>query len=98
MQWLIQAGAYTVAHLNADATIGTQVLNVQCAVPYTFHGRFVVRCLLPPIALLVIRVLGWLFAQRVSGTNTLRAAFDAADEDGSGSLDSEEMCLAVSLL
>ena len=79
-------------------TIDNQVLNVQCAVRYTFHGHFVASCLLPLIALLVIQVLAWLFARRKSGTNTLRVAFDAADADGSGALDKEEMCLAISLL
>ena len=79
-------------------TIDTQVINVQCAVPYTFHGQFVASCLLPLIALLVIQVLGCLFARCESGTDALREAFDAADSDGSGALDTEEMCLAISLL
>ena len=79
-------------------TIDTQVLNLQCAVPYTFHGKFVASCLLPLIALLAIQVLGCHFARRESSTEALQEAFDAADTDGSGALDKEEMCLAISLL
>ena len=79
-------------------TIDTQVLNLQCAVPYTYHGKFVVSCLLPLIALLAIQVLGCHFARRKSSTKTLHEAFDACDADGSGALDKEEMCLAISLL
>ena len=75
------------------------VLNVQCAMPYTFHGRFVARCCLPLVLLCLVRVLSWMFACRTPpASGTLRAAFDAADEDDSGALDREEMCLAISLL
>ena len=66
------------------------VVNVQCTMQYSFHGKFVTRCCLPLVLLGLIRILAWGFAHRApSSAKVLRGVFDAADTDGGGTLDKE---------
>ena len=74
------------------------LLNVQCTIPYDFNGKFAARCCVPLLILGLIRVVGTVFAHRNTRSEMLRAAFEAADEDGNGTLDAEEMRVVCATL
>ena len=75
------------------------VANFQCVYNYSFVGRFFMSAFLPEVLVGAINLVGWVkLACGKDNHEQVRAAFDEADEDHSGTLDPKELSAVLAKL
>lgn len=75
------------------------VANFQCVYNYSFVGRFFMSSSLPGVLVGAISLVGWVkLARGKDNCEQVRAAFDEADEDHSGTLDPKELSAVLAKL
>ena len=74
------------------------LVNLHCLVSYNWISLFVARCTMPWVFVGAIRLIGRKHVTSSEKSAWLLAAFEAADEDGSGCLDSRELRTAIAEL